>query len=77
MPHPGGTRDKNCSSASSPPADAPIPTIGNVLLWARAGDFSAGADFAGAGFGRFKVGLIFGRVAILKTIERNSRSSGL
>src|ERR1700722_5376357 len=32
MPLPAGTFFKNCSSASSPPAEAPIPTIGNAVF---------------------------------------------
>jgi hypothetical protein len=32
MPLPGGTRARNCSKASSPPADAPMPTMGNAAL---------------------------------------------
>ena len=31
MPHPSGTCFKNSSSASSPPAEAPMPTMGNTF----------------------------------------------
>ena len=37
MPHFGGTCFRNCSNASSPPADAPMPTIGNATLGFGAG----------------------------------------
>src|ERR1035438_4490178 len=37
MPLLAGTRPRNCSRASSPPAEAPMPTMGNDALAGGAG----------------------------------------
>src|SRR6266571_6870313 len=41
-----GTRDRKCSNASSPPAEAPMPTTGNETFRRETG-VSGGATLAG------------------------------
>jgi hypothetical protein len=49
MPLFAGTRDRNCSKASNPPAEAPMPTMGNPAVAGLAGgtEVSEGATLAG------------------------------
>ena len=53
MPLPSGTCLRNCSSASSPPAEAPMPTMGNALC-ALAGCGFGGTGTAGSLFRIFE-----------------------
>ena len=68
IPHFTGTFFMNCSSASSPPADAPMPTIGNATL-----GFGAGVSSVTTGrafFGRR------GAVAFFSMGNKSARSIG-
>jgi hypothetical protein len=49
MPLFSGTRDRKCSKASNPPAEAPMPTMGNPAVAGLAGGtvISGGATWAG------------------------------
>jgi hypothetical protein len=57
IPLPAGTCRRNCSMASSPPAEAPIPTIGNETpaSGADASCETALADLSGRRFGEVLV----------------------
>jgi len=72
-PQPAGTCFKNSSSASSPPAEAPMPTMGNAsVVLGRSG--SGGADAAGPFFRIFGPD-VFLMVGILITVEEGRRST--
>jgi len=58
MPLPAGTCPRNCSKASSPPAEAPMPTMGNDTPACENG-VSAEAVLAGFLRRRFDAGFLF------------------
>ena len=51
MPVSGGVWVKNCSKASNPPAEAPMPTMGKGALVSRTG--TSFSDFGDPGSGLF------------------------
>jgi hypothetical protein len=60
MPLPAGTRPRNCSRASSPPAEAPMPTIGKDTAAGVAEGAADGFRRAErAGFRGMRVGPVF------------------
>jgi len=64
MPLSLGTRDRKCSNASNPPADAPMPTMGNDTL---AGEVAVVLRAVLAGLFRRRSGLDFVFMILLAT----------
>src|SRR6185369_12640196 len=74
MPLSLGTRDRKCSNASNPPADAPMPTMGNDTL---AREVAAVSRAALAGFFRRRSGLDFVFMILLATPAQAGSSAAL